>query len=216
MKRMRLLLAFVAMLGVQNAFADTQPVNLKVNGLVAPLGIDSKNPTFSWQTKSDERGFRQSAYEISVKAMDGEEVWNSGKVESALQNQISYAGSPFRSCTSYSWNVTVYDKKGNASETGKGSFETAFLDANEWKAQWIQPSKTSNAKVEISGKADVCLGSGSYTLDVVAKSATGIQQASVENGIKNSAIYDLQGRRVYHVYATSKGIYIMNKKKVYF
>lgn len=154
MKRMRLLLAFVAMVGVQNAFADTQPVNLKVNGLVAPLGIDSKNPTFSWQTKSDERGFRQSAYEISVKSMDGEEVWNSGKVESALQNQISYAGSPLRSCTSYSWNVTVYDKKGNASETGKGSFETAFLDANEWKAQWIQPSKNANAKVEIPVSAN--------------------------------------------------------------
>lgn len=154
MKKVRLLLTFFAMLGIQCAFANTQPVNLKVNGLVAPLGIDSKNPTFSWQTKSDERGFQQSAYEISVKTIDGEEVWNSGKVESALQNQISYMGSPLRSCTSYSWKVTVYDKKGKASETSKGSFGTAFLDHNEWKAQWIQPSKSSNAKVEISLNAN--------------------------------------------------------------
>ena len=58
------------------------------------MGIDTPNPTFSWQTESDERGFLQSAYELVVKSASGTEVWKSGKVESALQNQIAYAGSP--------------------------------------------------------------------------------------------------------------------------
>ena len=40
-------------------------------------------------------------------------------------------------------------RKGKASVASKGTFETAFLNANEWKAQWIQPAKNSNAKVEI-------------------------------------------------------------------
>ena len=113
------------------------------------MGIDTPNPTFSWQTESDERGFLQSAYELVVKSASGTEVWKSGKVESALQNQIAYAGSPLASCSPYSWAVTVYDKKGKASVASKGTFETAFLNANEWKAQWIQPAKNSNAKVEI-------------------------------------------------------------------
>ncbi len=135
-------------------WADFHPVNLKVNGLNAPLGIDTQSPTFSWQTKSDERGFRQSAYEISVKTADGAEVWKSGKIESSLQNQVSYEGPALNSCTPYQWTVTVYDEKGKASEATQSSFETAFLNANEWKAQWIQPSKTTNAKVEIPVSAN--------------------------------------------------------------
>ena len=31
--------------------ADFLPVNLKVNGLVNPMGIDTPNPTFSWKQK---------------------------------------------------------------------------------------------------------------------------------------------------------------------
>lgn len=147
MKRNLLTLYFVAI--SLPGIAGNLPINLKVNGLVTPLGIDTPNPTFSWQTKSDERGFRQSAYELVVKTVDGSEVWNSGKVASASQNQIAYAGSALNSCTPYVWSVTVYDKEGKASETAKSTFETAFLQANEWEAQWIQAAKTSNAKVEI-------------------------------------------------------------------
>lgn len=101
--------------------ANFLPVNLKVNGLSNPVGIDTSNPTFSWQTESDERGFLQSAYELVVRSASGAEVWKSGKVESALQNQITYAGSPLVSCSPYSWTVTVYDKNGKASVASKGT-----------------------------------------------------------------------------------------------
>lgn len=147
MKSKLFILCFLAV--CQVCQANFLPVNLKVNGLSNPVGIDTSNPTFSWQTESDERGFLQSAYELVVRSASGAEVWKSGKVESALQNQITYAGSPLVSCSPYSWTVTVYDKNGKASVASKGTFETAFLNANEWKAQWIQPAKTCNAKVEI-------------------------------------------------------------------
>jgi alpha-L-rhamnosidase len=147
MKSKLFILCFLAV--CQVCQANFLPVNLKVNGLPNPVGIDTSNPTFSWQTESDERGFLQSAYELVVRSASGAEVWKSGKVESALQNQITYAGSPLVSCSPYSWTVTVYDNNGKASVASEGTFETAFLNANEWKAQWIQPAKTCNAKVEI-------------------------------------------------------------------
>lgn len=85
MKSKLFILCFLAV--CQVCQANFLPVNLKVNGLSNPVGIDTSNPTFSWQTESDERGFLQSAYELVVRSASGAEVWKSGKVESALQNQ---------------------------------------------------------------------------------------------------------------------------------
>lgn len=153
MKRTTLLMSLLAP-GMM-CYADFQPTNLKVNGLLSPLGIDTNVPTFSWQTVSDSRGFKQSAYEITVKTADGVEVWKSGKIESATQNQIAYAGAALTSCTPYQWTVKVYDQNGKASEGKESTFETAFLTPNEWKAQWIKPSaNNANAKVEIKVDAN--------------------------------------------------------------
>ena len=145
MKRNLLLLCLLATCLLVKA--DFLPANLKVNGLSNPLGIDTPNPTFSWQTHCSERGFRQSAYELSVKTADGCMVWQSGKVESASQNQIAYGGSALHSCTAYLWSVTIYDKDGKSSETVQSSFETAFLNAQEWKACWIQAAKMGTTQV---------------------------------------------------------------------
>ena len=82
MKSKLFILCFLAV--CQVCQANFLPVNLKVNGLSNPVGIDTSNPTFSWQTESDERGFLQSAYELVVRSASGAEVWKSGKVESAL------------------------------------------------------------------------------------------------------------------------------------
>ncbi len=134
-------------------WAAFQPTRLKVNGLSCPMGIDTPTPTFSWQTESDERGFRQSAYEINVQTAAGDAVWSSGKVESARQNQIRYDGAALASRTPYVWSVTVYDARGNASTSARSTFETAFLSPAEWTAQWIAAPRTSNAKVEIGLEA---------------------------------------------------------------
>lgn len=150
----RIILASLLAVSMTSGWADFQPVNMRVNGLAQPLGIDTEKPTFSWQAQSDERGFRQSAYELTVTTADGIEVWKTGKVASAAQNQIAYEGAALCSCTPYVWTVVVYDADGRASEKGQGTFETAFLDTREWKAQWIQPQKNSNAKVEIGLNAN--------------------------------------------------------------
>lgn len=131
------------------ANASFNPTQLKVNGLTSPLGIDTDEPTFSWETQSDERGFKQSAYEINVSTADGTPVWQSGKISSARQNQIRYEGKTLQSLTSYKWTLTIYDKDGNSSDVATSSFGTAFLQDKEWTAKWISAPKATNASVEI-------------------------------------------------------------------
>lgn len=118
--------------------------SLKVSGLSAPLGIDSHNPTFSWQVESAERGFYQKSYRIKVTDPSNITVWDSGVVESPLQNNIEYAGSPLKSMNPYTWEVTVYDIKGGKS-TSASTFETAFMSPSEWKAKWIAPTAADKA-----------------------------------------------------------------------
>ncbi len=132
-----------------SAGATVKTTNLKVNGLQSPLGIDTETPTFSWETLSDSRAFRQSAYEITVRTDAGTTVWKSGKVQSARQNQIRYEGSPLQSCSSYEWTLTVYGTDGQQSTASTSSFGTAFLPGKEWTAQWIAAPKSANARVDI-------------------------------------------------------------------
>lgn len=135
MKRILFIAALLLHVGwAQAAFRVT---GLKVSGLAAPVGIDLATPTFSWQTVSDERGFRQQAYRITVADDTGREVWNSGLVTSSFQNNIEYGGTPLKSRTAYRWEVTVVgEDEGEA--TASSSFETAFMTPGEWSARWIE------------------------------------------------------------------------------
>jgi len=60
--------------------------NLRCEDKINPLGVDIENPRFSWNLESDQRGVKQTAYQVFV-ATDLEDlnsyktdVWNSGKV----------------------------------------------------------------------------------------------------------------------------------------
>lgn len=129
--------------------ADTKVAELRTLGLKSPLGIQS-SPTFSWKVETDERGFVQSAYELSVTDGNGSVVWNSGKVEGGRQTDVPYAGSVLQSRTKYDWTVTVYGKNG-ATSTAQSSFETGVLTQEEWNdAKWIAPKLSPyKAMVEI-------------------------------------------------------------------
>ena len=116
--------------------ASVRVTNLKVSGLNNPLGIDQV-PTFSWQTQSDERGFVQRSYEITVTDANGNAVWESCTVTSTEQSNIRYEGATLASCSAYNWTVTVTGAKGDRSETASSTFETAFMNPAEWTAKWI-------------------------------------------------------------------------------
>ena len=114
-------------------------VSLKVSGKEAPIGVDEEKPSFSWQMQSDALGAAQKSYEISVKNADGEEVWNSGTVESAISVGIPYEGEALMPGSAYTWDVTVTDALGETL-TASSSFETAKLsgELSAWEgASWI-------------------------------------------------------------------------------
>ncbi|MBR0265271.1 MAG: family 78 glycoside hydrolase catalytic domain [Prevotella sp.] len=116
--------------------ASLSLVEMKVEGLRNPLGIDVAQPHFSWMLQSDENGCQQKSYQITVADATGSTVWESGNVESAAQFGIKYDGQPLQSRSAYTWTVTVTDNKGHEAESS-AVFETAFLSANEWSAKWI-------------------------------------------------------------------------------
>lgn len=143
MKRLLFIFLLTLLSSILTLCTASSVTDLRVSGLSAPLGIDW-TPSFSWRILSDERGWKQSAYEILVKNADtGETVWQSGKIVSSQQSGIEYAGSSLQSRTRYTWTVTVWDTNDAPLQSVSSSFETAFLNADEWTSQWIRTSSTN-------------------------------------------------------------------------
>ncbi|MDE6721876.1 MAG: glycoside hydrolase family 78 protein [Bacteroidaceae bacterium] len=145
-----LYLLFIASLALQS-FANDSIVGLRTLGVEKPLGIES-TPAFSWKIESSRRGYRQSAYEITVTDSRGTTLWKSGKVASSRQTDVPYEGKPLKSRSAYTWTITAFDQNDIPSTTAVSSFETGILTQEEWKdAQWIAPKKSPyNAIVEIT------------------------------------------------------------------
>lgn len=107
--------------GCQPAFNVQE---MRCEGLVEPLGIDSAEPHFSW-TVFSEGPMEQTAYEIEV----GPDLWRSGKVESAEQVMVPYGGAPLSSRQQAWWRVRVWNQDGKASAwSGKAHFGVGLLD----------------------------------------------------------------------------------------
>ena len=83
--------------------------DLRCEGLVEPLGIDSGKPRFSWKLRSGEP-MRQVAWQLEVK-----DLWNSGKVESDEQIMVPYEGPMLASRQQALWRVRVWRQDGKVS-----------------------------------------------------------------------------------------------------
>src|SRR6516162_1630122 len=74
------------------------PVELRVDNLKNPLGIDDPAPRFSWQLRDAAQGARQTAYEVKVASAAAHltqgkaDVWTSGRVDSPQSMNVVYKG----------------------------------------------------------------------------------------------------------------------------
>jgi alpha-L-rhamnosidase len=141
-----------ARVGPERALVVTR---LETEAAVAPLGIDAARPRLSWRLESGVRGVDQIAYQVTVATtrdglLEGRpDIWDSGRVPS-LDPWVDYDGPTLSSRTRYFWTVRVWSDVAAPVQAQPTSFETAFLDAAEWRAAWISgPEFTPPAK-------DVC------------------------------------------------------------
>ena len=107
--------------------------DLRCEGLVEPLGIDSAQPHFSWKIRSD-RPMEQVAYEIQVEP----DLWQSGRVESAEQVMVPYAGKPLASRQQVWWRVRVWRQDGKVSAwSAKQRFGVGIIGDDKLQGEYI-------------------------------------------------------------------------------
>ena len=138
-------------------------INLRTEYLRDPLGIDIVHPRLSWNC---ENGIRQTAYQIIAK-VNGETLWNSGKVASSEMTHIPYGGRELRSRDRVYWSVKLWDEKGEGGEISYSFFEMGLLEASDWKAKWI----TGNYKVKKNERYPVDCFRKQLSVDAEVKSA---------------------------------------------
>ena len=120
-----------------------KPSHLRCEYLDNPLGIDARTPQLSWQSDSNERNWKQSAYEIFVASNENNlqlgkaDVWDSGKQNSSESVGMLYGGPKLESRKRYYWKVRTWDTKGKSSDSPTAWWEMGLLDKNDWKVKWI-------------------------------------------------------------------------------
>ncbi len=121
-----------------------EPESLRCEYLKNPLGLDEPAPRLSWKLDADERGQRQTAYQILAASRSGllkpgqADLWDSGKVESAETMQIAYRGRPLGSRQRTYWKVRVWDAAAKPSSwSDTATWTMGLLRPDEWQASYI-------------------------------------------------------------------------------
>ena len=132
---------------VGNTQADSTSLNalaLRCEYRQNPLGIDEAEPRLTWRVASDERGQKQTAYQIlvasSLEALvrDEGDLWDSGKVPSRRTTFIEYEGKPLVSGQACHWKVRSWDRDGVASDwSPPASWSMGLLQDSDWSAKYI-------------------------------------------------------------------------------
>lgn len=137
------LLYILALFTSLSAMAKVDVTNAKTENMSNPLGLDTNKPRFSWQITSDKKDVIQTAYEILVASSldnlkaDKGDLWNSGKVTSAEQLWITYAGTPLKSNQRAYWKVRIQTNKGKSEWSQPQEFGIGLLKESHWSGRWI-------------------------------------------------------------------------------
>ncbi len=127
-----------------DAWAQTTLTKLQVENLENPIGIDRKNPSFSWQLAGNTRNLLQTAFEIRVGsdpssiAKGKNIIWGSGRVNSGESLNNMYGGPALQSAKKYYWQVRAWDNKSRATAWSPvASWVTGLFSQDDWEAKWI-------------------------------------------------------------------------------
>ncbi len=140
--------AFLCALGLGAASgAWTAPplvMQLRCEYLENPPAVDTPRPRLFWQLESDERGQRQTAWQVLVAGSprllreDRADLWDSGRVPGDATTHIEYAGRPLESRERCFWKVRVWDQDGKVSRwSDVATWTMGLLHPEDWRAEWI-------------------------------------------------------------------------------
>ena len=119
MKSLKLTLIFLSLFGVTFA-QDLSLKDLTVDHKINPVGIENKQPEFSWKITGPGNNIMQTAYLIRVatdeKFSPANIVWQSGRIESGESVLQPYLGPDLKSSQRYFWQVKIWDNKGKESK----------------------------------------------------------------------------------------------------
>ena len=140
-----MILALIMLLGcTEKQVESLPPENLLVEFLKSPLMVDETRPRMSWTMPPGREQNYQTGYQILV-ASDREklndnigDLWDSGKIESSLSQNIIYEGAPLSSEKDCFWKVKIWDEHGNQSNwSAINKWKMGLLNPQDWNAEWI-------------------------------------------------------------------------------
>ena len=144
----------VATLPVTATTAFTGPVELRVDNLKSPLGIDDPAPRLSWQLQDPANGAKQTAYQVLVASQAGllrqgkADVWDSGRIESGESLNVRYKGPAIAASKRTFWLVKVWGRaRKQYAESEIGWWETGLMTQEGWRSQWIGYETAEEAAV---------------------------------------------------------------------
>lgn len=120
----------------------------------APMGID-QTPRFGWKMESSRQGTLQEAFWLQVAEEEGFSriLWEEYR-ESRQSTHVKVEGLPLRSMQKYYYRVRVRDNHGEESPySAPGTFVTAYLDQEEWRARMI----TAETEADAENSKSTCL-----------------------------------------------------------
>ena len=137
---------------VLNTFSQTQIKTVWCENKINPVGVDTQQPSLSWEITGTGRRILQTAYEVRVSTSlagiqkDKDLLWSSGKVSSDQSVHVKYNGSALTSGTNYYWQVRFWDNHSKASAwSAVSNWQMGLLNTTDWKAQWIEPGYTEDS-----------------------------------------------------------------------
>jgi len=112
---------------------------LRAEGLVDPLGIETRNPELSWRPSAGQTAWRIRAAATEAALETGPYRWDSGHVEESRCHHHPYGGTPLASRELVFWQVMVWGKTGEPSAwSAPARFEAGLLDARDWRPSvWV-------------------------------------------------------------------------------
>lgn len=172
---------------------------LRCEYLVNPLGLHETAPRLSWRLTTDQRGEKQTAYEILVAsspellARKQGDLWSTGKVVSEQSAFVAYAGKPLQSRMRCYWEVRVWDREGRPGPwSSPALWSMGLMQPGDWSAKWIavprmvEASGTPTTVVIRKASYEALDGAGSR--DVTPLLTKMLQGGSLSITVSNTAL----------------------------